>query len=148
MTKLVVIMHFNVRHWPLLLCWTGSTVRSERGSADIRAVLPCSPGHAHEGRDDIARRIQPDLQAESRAHWPGVGGVSGAKPWEERRTRQWNQVSQDYRATGEHRFPDFVTVALLRSISHPGFSQPLKIFVCLPKASQRNSQQVKMSTNM
>lgn len=79
----------------LWLCWTGSSVCGEWGSAHIWAAIPCSPGHAHEGRDDIARRVQPVLQAESRAHRARVGGVSSAKLWEKGRTRQWNQVSQD-----------------------------------------------------
>lgn len=73
-------------------CWTGSAVRGEWGSAHIRANLHRSPGHAHEDRDDVARRVQPDEQAEPRAHWAGVGGVRSTKCWEER-TRQWHQVS-------------------------------------------------------
>lgn len=74
-------------------CWTGSAVRGEWGSAHIRANLPRSPGHAHEDRDDVARRVQPDKQAEPRAHWAGVGGARSTKCWEERTTRQWHQVS-------------------------------------------------------
>lgn len=77
-----------------VLCRTGSTVRGEWGTAHIRADLHRRPSHAHEDRDDVARHVRPGLQDQSRAHRAGVGGASGTKSWEKRRTRQWNRVSQ------------------------------------------------------
>lgn len=114
----VVTGHINGRHWPLWLCWTGSAVSGEWGSAHFRAALPRSPGHAHEDRDDVARRFQPGLQTESRAQRARVGGASGTKRWEKRRTRQWNQVSQEQPGPqGRGRFPLHLTVSLLRAMS-------------------------------